>query len=217
MAIERTGVRLTIAEQVSRDPAFRGRPLALEKRDPTSGRILRASEVLAAGAKGISGVIASAASRLDVIMPEMVTSARLSFNIMKNPVTVAMFRQFVEESGYKIVGYNDHELIALLADPKKSDQALTYVSYEDATAFVDWREGRTGQELRIPADELLAAKSAVGNQLTGNLWEWARVVNCRCRITMIIRSLRNDDQHDSYPEDRCGHITLRLVEDKKLP
>jgi len=217
MAIERTGVRLTIAEQLSRNPAFRGRPLALEKRDPVSGRILRASEVLAAGAKGLNSVIASAASRaLAIIKPEMVTSARLSFNIMKNPVTVAMFRQFVEESGYKIVGHNAKELTALLADPKKSDQALTYVSYKDATAFVDWREGRTGQKLRIPADELLAAKSVVGNQLTGNLWEWTRLVNCRCRITRIICSLRNDDQHDCYPEDRCGHITLRLVEDKKV-
>jgi len=33
MAIERTGVRLTIAEQLSRNVAFRGKPLALELRD----------------------------------------------------------------------------------------------------------------------------------------------------------------------------------------
>jgi len=96
--IERTGARLTIAEQLSRRPEFRNRPLALEGRDQVSGRLLRASEVLVAGVKGIGGVIAAAASRaLAIIKPEIVTSDRLLFNIMKKPVTVEMFRQFVED------------------------------------------------------------------------------------------------------------------------
>jgi len=125
MAIEGTSARVTIAEQLSRNPANRDRPLALEVRDPASGRLLRASEVVAAGAKGIGGVIASAA-----------------FRVMKNPVTVAMFRQFVEDEkskpdGYRIDGHNANELMNLLADPKKSDQALTYVSHEDATKFIN--------------------------------------------------------------------------------
>lgn len=212
--IERTGARLTIAEQLSRNPAFRGRPLALEVRDQASGRLLRASEALAAGAKGIGSVIALAASRaLAIIKPEMITSERLSFNIMKKPVTVEMFRQFVEDSGYKIVGHNANELMALLADPKKSDQALTYVSHEDATAFVTWRKEKIGQELRMPTEnEWIAAKNAVGNQLTGGLWEWTQTIYISG--AKVIRSLCSERRDGSIPELRYDTYSVRLVEDK---
>lgn len=212
--IKRTGARLTIAEQLSRRPEFRNRPLALEVRDQLSGRLLRASEVVAAGVKGIGGVIAAAASRaLAIIKPEMVTSEKLSFNIMKKPVTVEMFRQFVEDSGYKIAGYNADELRAPLADPKKSDQVLTYVSHEDATAFVTWRKEKTGQDLRMPTeDEWLAAKSAVGNQLTGGLWEWTQTIYSG--VNRILRSLDYVSRDDFSPETRYYGNTVRLVEDK---
>ncbi len=212
--IERTGARLTIAEQLSRNLAFRGRPLALEIRDAASGRLLRASEALVAGAKGIGSVIASAASRaLAIIKPEMVTSERISFDIMKKPVTVEMFRQFVEDSGYKIVGHNANALIALPADPKKSDQALTYVSHEDATAFVNWRKEKTGQALRMPTeDEWLAAKSAVGDQLTGGLWEWTQTIYSGA--SKILRSLVDDYRSYGHPGNRYGDASVRLVEDK---
>ncbi len=211
--MERTGARLTIAEQLSRNPAFRDRPLALEIRDAVSGRLLRASEALAAG-REIGSVIASAASRaLAIIMPEMVTSERLSFNIMKKPVTVEMFRQFVEDSGYKIVGHDADELIALLADPKKSDHALTYVSHGDATAFITWRKEKTGQDLRMPTeDEWLAARSAVGNQLTGGLWDWTQTI---CGgVAGVLRSLNYDCQNLCSLWTRYNGPAVRLIEDK---
>lgn len=214
------GARLTVAEQLSRNPAFKGRPLALEIRDAASGRLLRASEALMAGAKGIGGVMAAAASRaLAIIKPEMITSDRLSFNIMKNPVTVAMFRQFVEDEagrpeGYRIKGYNADELTALLADVKKSDHALTYVSYNDATAFAKWRKEKTGQDLRIPSEEeWLAAKNAVGNQLKGGLWEWTKTIYSG--TARILRSLSYFNQDYGRPEDRSNNVTVRFVEDKK--
>ena len=170
---------------------------------------------MVAGANGIGSVIASAATRaLVIIRPEMVTRARLSFNVMKNPVTVEMFRQFVEDRGYKIVGHNADTLIALLADVKKSNHGLTYVSYEDATAFVNWRKEKTGQDLRMPTEEeWLAAKREVGNQLTGRLWEWTQTIYSGG--TRVLRSLGGDSQDYDFPELRYNSLSFRLVEDKK--
>ncbi|MCX5726654.1 MAG: SUMF1/EgtB/PvdO family nonheme iron enzyme [Candidatus Saganbacteria bacterium] len=221
--IERTSVRLTIAVQLSRNPANRGRPLALEIKDMSSGRLLRASDILAAGVNGIGGVIAAAGSRvLETIKPEMLTSATLSFRVMKIPVTIAMFRQFVEDEksrpdGYRIAGHNDIELIRLLADPKKSGQVIRYVSHEDATAFVNWRREKTGQVLRMPTeDDVLAAKMAVGNQLIlsgeNGLWEWTQTIHHG--VSIILRSMHSRNQEDRHPGIRKDRFTVRLVEDK---
>ena len=211
--IKRTGMRLRRQE-------FRGRPLALEIRDAASGRLLRTGEALAAGVAGIGGVIASAASRvLAIIKPEMITSERLSFNVMKKPVTVAMFRQFVEDSGYRIVGHNADKLTALLAGAGKNEHgltyvSLTYVSYDDTTAFVNWRKEKTGENLRLPTeDEWLAAKREVGNQLTGNLWEWTQTIYSG--IARVLRSLDSDYRINGLPVARCNLNTVRLVEDLK--
>jgi formylglycine-generating enzyme required for sulfatase activity len=132
---------------------------------------------------------------------------------MKKPVTVEMFRQFVEDSGYKIVGYNANELIALLTDPKTSDDTLTYVNHEDATAFVAWRKEKTGQDLRMPTEnEWLAAKNAVGNQLTGGLWEWTQTIYSG--VVRVLRSLFDGSSFSYRPASRYYDLTVRLVEDK---
>lgn len=41
-------VRLTVAEQVSRNAAFKGRPLAVKVIDPTTGYIVKAEKLFAA-------------------------------------------------------------------------------------------------------------------------------------------------------------------------
>jgi len=141
---------------------------------------------------------------------------------MRNPVTVEMFRQFVEDSGYEIVGHNADKLIALLADTKKSKHPLTFVSYEDATAFVNWRKEKTGQDLRMPTeDEWLAAKNAVGDQLTGNLWEWTQTIYndvayewSHYNGAYVLRHLAGVSRSSDYPEFRYTGYTVRLVEDK---
>ena len=167
---------------------------------------------------GIERVAAAVSDALKVIMPKMVTSERLSFSIMKSPVTVAMFRQFVEEEatkpdGYRITGNNSGKLKKLLADPKKSDRALTYVSYDDATAFINWRKEKTGQDLRIPTDsEWGAAKREVGKQLMGDFWEWTKKA---CGASKIVRTLFDGGQYSHIPAYRYYDVTLRLVENIK--
>ena len=167
----------------------------------------------------ISLVTASKPRPLVVIRPEMVTSDKLSFNVMKAPVTVAMFRQFVEAEankpdGYKIVGHNAEELTALLTNSKRSDQALTYVSYKDAEAFVAWRREKTGEAKTIPTEtQWENASRVVGNKLTGSLWEWAQTNSGE--TSKVLRSLPDGLRSSLYSGIRYFNGTLRLVEDKK--
>jgi hypothetical protein len=60
-------------------------------------------------------------------------------------------------------------------------------------------------------DEWLAAKKAVGNQLTGNLWEWTQTIYSGDR--KVLRSLFVDFQRNVDPENRCFYDSVRLVED----
>ena len=229
MGIERMGPRLSIEAQLSRNPVFRNRLLALEIKDGASGRLLRAEEVLAAGVKGIGGVIDYAAARIARIIKPELLNGEMSVRIMKTPVTVEMFRQFVEESGYKIVDESGWsaaaELIALLRDPSQNDKAITYVSYQDATAFIAWRKEITGQDLRMPTEaEWLKAKKVVGHELSGpsgvpagtDLREWTQTKYSACSDggTMVARSLQSDGMWDNFTGFRSDRYTFRLVEDK---
>jgi hypothetical protein len=225
MPIQRKGIRLTIEQQVNlrkltQPPTglswqdFRGRPLAADFRGPY-GEQLRAGEVLRAGVKSLRRVIIATAARApEIIKPRMVTNKNLSFNVMERPVSVVMFRQFVEESGYQIAGHNAAELEALLADEKKSDWEATIINHYDAEAFVAWRKDKTGQDLRRPTlKEWLVFSEELRLPTTLGKWEFTQTSET-AGANQVYRSLMWNFSLERPSEFRATNVTLRLIEDK---
>ncbi|MBI5698691.1 SUMF1/EgtB/PvdO family nonheme iron enzyme [Candidatus Saganbacteria bacterium] len=207
--LEVKGPRMTVTEQLSRNPANRGRPLAIEIKDKTTGRYLRAREVVTAGARGIGGVIESTARRgCDIFILETITTPFLPFHVMEGPITVEVFRQFVEGSEYEIAGNNANRLVSLLVDDTKSDHDLKYVSRNDASAFTAWYSRKTREAWIIPTeDQWLAAVNAVGDQLKGRFFEWTQTIS---GAGNILRNLKGD-RIAHFPENRSSDCTLRLL------
>jgi len=61
-------------------------------------------------------------------------------------------------------------------------------------------------------DEWLAAKNAVGKQLTGDLWEWTQTIYNG--VSRILRSLEGSIQYSNDPGGHYSGRAVRLVEDK---
>jgi len=206
MAEMRIGPRLTLGEQMSRNPAFKGRLLAMEFRTP-GGNLLRAADVIGKRpntieqlALNVGGLRAS-----QIAIPEMINISD-KVGIMKGEVSVGLFRQVME--GYEIKGHNAGELRAVLADPAQESEPLTFVSLLDAREFTVRLNNLTGRKFRVQTeDEWLAGKG----RLQGNNWTWTETKYSD--NSFVLRHLSNDDRNDCNPESRSDSVAARLVED----
>jgi formylglycine-generating enzyme len=87
------------------------------------------------------------------------------FAMGKYPVTIAQFRQFVEETGYTAPNscftqyYNDGHYIYEKARgfswrapgyPQEDNHPVVCVSAEDAEAYAEWLSGKTGHDYSLP-------------------------------------------------------------------
>ncbi len=209
MGIGRVGPRLTLAEQMSRSPRFRGRQLAVETMLQAAGnRLVRAADMAVLAAGGIKKITAAVLSRASEIeIPKMMDIPGMSGKaIMRGEVPVGLFRRIME--GYEITGHNAEYLRAILADPARKSNALTYVSLLDGRVFATRLSEQTGRKFRVQTEEEWLA---AGNQLSRDNWTLTETPHSSS--TFVLRRLFNDGRYGSDPEFRSGGTALRLVED----
>ena len=167
--------------------------------------------------EGKERLSAQAPRSLVVIKPQIVLSKARTLGIMREPVTVAMFRQFVEDeaskpNGYRIVGHNAGKLTALLADRSGNNRPVTSVSYRDAEAFVAWRNEKTGETFLLPSESTYNnIQLTYGAKLINRsrLSEWTHDTYIYDRSRRILCSLGGASYH-APPDARNDEVTFRL-------
>ena len=117
-----------------------------------------------------------------------------SFEIGKYEVTVGQFRKFVNASGYKTSAekagganvYGGHsavykEGVNWQYDPlgnkipkEHEDHAVSYISWEDATAYCKWLSKETGKNFRLPTEAEWEFAASGGNKSKGMVYAGAR-------------------------------------------
>lgn len=142
---------------------------------------------------------------VEIILPEMIALSD-KIGIMRGELKVDLFKQVME--GYEITGHNTDKLQAILDDPSKADDALTYVSLLDAREFAKRLSDLTGRKFRVQTEEeWLQAR----DQLTGNNWTWTGTKHSS--DAFVLRRLVLDYRFSNHPEGRYDGRAVRLVED----
>lgn len=79
---------------------------------------------------------------------EMIEIPGKKYRVMRGEVTVGQFRKFVKESDYQITGDNARPLISLVKRGK-AGASVDCINYEDAMAYIGWRNREPGREFRL--------------------------------------------------------------------
>ncbi|MFA6432143.1 MAG: hypothetical protein WCV91_07185 [Candidatus Margulisiibacteriota bacterium] len=125
---------------------------------------------------------------------------------MKGKITVGLFKRVMK--GYEFTGDNSGKLNAILRDPSKAGDVLTYASFNDATEFARRLSLQTGRKFRVKTEtEWLQDK----DQLAGNYWVCEKVEEKGgdyhyTSLPLAIRYFR-------YPDHRYSFDVARIVED----
>ncbi len=147
------------------------------------------------------------------LAPEMIDVPGRPYRIMRDEITVGLFRKFVKNTGYEIKGFNADELVSAIGKWWETDK-IAHLSLVDGRAFAKWLSEKTGRKFRIPTEEeLLTAKRMVKDQLSGKKWEWTETEHEKENM-FVISSIRNLLRYGDNPEVRHYFIAVRLVEDK---
>jgi formylglycine-generating enzyme required for sulfatase activity len=102
------------------------------------------------------------------------------FFVAKYPVTVALYREFVEATGYEITGQRAEDLKALLADRSKDDHPVVSVNQADREAYTRWRSDKTRENwfiLSAAQQEFIRRGSSGRTYPWGNNWRQAPYYN----------------------------------------
>ena len=154
-------------------------------------------------------LLALSKQKTDVSMieiPEMIDISD-KVSIMKGEVTVKLFKQVMGD--YTPTGHNADKLIAILDDPSKEGEILTYVSLLDGREVAKRLSALTGRKFRVQKETNFLQALA---HLLGNNWTWTETKYDE--NTFVLRYKYCDSRFSNNPENRCGSYALRLVEDK---
>ncbi|OGC16989.1 hypothetical protein A2282_06280 [candidate division WOR-1 bacterium RIFOXYA12_FULL_36_13] len=110
---------------------------------------------------------------------------------------------------YTPTGHNADKLIAILDDPSKEGEILTYVSLLDGREVAKRLSALTGRKFRVQKETNFLQALA---HLLGNNWTWTETKYDE--NTFVLRYKYCDSRFSNNPENRCGSYALRLVEDK---
>ena len=169
---------------------------------------IRISQAIKSG--GLHAVLLTLSrQKTDVSMIEIPEMIGLSnkVSIMRGEVTVKLFKQVMGD--YTPTGHNADKLIAVLNDPSKEGEILTYLSLLDGREFAKRLSTLTGRKFRVQTEaEWLQAQ----DRLLGNNWTWTETKYDE--NTFVLRYKYCDSRFSNNPENRCGSYALRLVEDK---
>jgi len=161
--------------------------------------------------------------KTQIEIPEMIAVPCTPSKITKGEIPVGLFKQVMQ--GYEITGDDAGKLRAMLADPKRENDALIHASLFDAREFAKRLSDLTGRKFRVPTRYEWAA---VCNKLDArdkgrkeywDHWTWTETQSkdhpgryVLCRLDVQFRSDTRDTAY--FPEARFGNFAIRLVEDK---
>ena len=81
------------------------------------------------------------------LIPETIPVLGEKYRVMKNPVTVGQFRQFVESTDYEMIG--DHtDMLKAMLEFSPAEECLKYLSMYDGRAYARWLCEKTGNKWR---------------------------------------------------------------------
>ena len=168
----------------------------------------RLASVIAQRQSFVPAAVDARAGVLQIQLPEMIAISP-SLGIMRDEVTVGLFRQVMQE--YTFEGHNADKLQAILNGNSGADNALTYVNLFDAGMFAKQLSSLTYRQFRVQTeDEWLMAR----DRLSGSNWTWTETqYSGSSYVLYVLRCLSNADRSDNYPGLRCNNNAVRLVED----
>lgn len=115
---------------------------------------------------------------LDEFAPHQVVVA--PFSVMRREVTVAQYRAFIQESGYKpepgcwrlaSLGWRRENNLSWDAPvhPQAEDHPVACINWHDASAFAAWMSEKTGKSYRLPTETEWEFAARAGSQ-TSRPW-----------------------------------------------
>lgn len=125
------------------------------------------------------------------------------FYIDRYPVSNALYRQFVADTGWKAPAHWRNGWFYPLIT---RDHPVTGVSYYDALRFLEWRSKRSGRNYRLPNEiewEMAARKNRDIN------YPWGDTIsaeNCNCELTNADGTVPVDT-FEQYPSE-CGIVDI---------
>ena len=155
-------------------------------------------------------LLALSKQKTDVSMIEIPEMINISdkVSIMRGEVTVKLFKQVMGD--YTPTGHNADKLIAVLNDPSKEGEILTYLSLLDGREFAKRLSALAGRKFRVQTE---AEWEQGRGSLVGANFTWTETKHSD--EVFALRSLFRGYRGGDLPENRFGDNALRLVEDKK--
>ena len=217
MAVERIGMRLTVAEQVSRRQEFRGRGLALEVRG-VRGFGTRATEVL---------------SHLPALLTAKGVEVRAYTPLGLELNVVNLVGRTAGEIDSMAAQIDALSRVASVRAPKPKiemidDSRLSFLVEKGVTRRTSLLDGRAraeklnrqnpGRNFRVPRDgELFLVDGFVGDQLDGrDFFVWTETPHERYSGEFVLRLMDKgkDIPIHERPETRSNSFAVRLVADR---
>ncbi|MFA4905263.1 MAG: hypothetical protein WC645_02035 [Candidatus Margulisiibacteriota bacterium] len=132
--------------------------------------------------------------------------------IMEGEVTAGLFRRIMQ--GYEITGDGADNLRAMLNDPSRAAEPLTYTSLVDGRALARRLSKHTGRRFRVMAwgDWDLALDNKVRQKMSGYHWNWTEEESSPGSGFYQLYSLVGGSK-TSLPDFRYPDSAIRLVED----
>ncbi len=179
MNINRLRSRLSVHEQLLRDPHTRYHQLGVECRSEKSGEIMRATDVVNMLVHERTHKRAKnfdfTASRVQ--FPEFVNTMHMPLSAMKRPITVRQFLRFLNDtrSVMRELGDLENRIKAFMHDTANLDKSMPCLTIYDARRYSSWMSGETGRNIFVPKLNMLKQIRASGKIETLDLFELAEI------------------------------------------
>jgi len=152
-----------------------------------------------------------------IIIPEVIKVPRKSFSVMKSPVSVGQYKEFIKKTKYK--GSINSKARLELLKRGKTGEMMDYISLTDARVFAKWLSEITGRKYDIPKyQELVDSLELGGRELKiGQGHEYTSTIDYHSVYTYYRALPVNvDGRSKHFLKEKCNEdVFLRLVERKR--
>ena len=218
MVVERTEMRLTVAEQVSRRQEFRGRGLAVEVLG-ARGFGTRATEVLShlpalLAAKGVEVRVYTPLG-LELNAANLVGRTAADIDAMAAEVDALSQAGATRRPQIEIPETIDNPRLPFIV-MKNVVGGTGNKSLLDGRAYAKDLNEAHGRKFRVPTEsEVLQLNKVLADQLEGkDYWTWTETLHEEYQGAYVLRHLGYVGRIGDNPEGRCSSRAVRLVKNR---